>query len=90
MIYEIFINGSKDAVFRHSYTAHQFARWFSEIELTTVEVIYAGKSKRGTGIVGQYCKGNPTPEFIGRGDEHYAAGTMRDRQTLIDLKNGDA
>lgn len=57
------------AGFLDGHDAHAYARWLSAtFPSTSFEVV------ADDGIVGQYIGGSPTPEFIGRGDEHYPAG----------------
>lgn len=74
MIFVVHFGADSKARFRHAPDAHQYAQWKSTIDHCVVEVERTGKSKNGIGLVGQYKYGEPTPEFVGRGDNWFPAG----------------
>lgn len=59
--------------FASANAAQRVAQWWSEYWGSWCEV-YNTRRGDGSGIVGQYTKGMPTPEFQGRGDEFYPGG----------------
>ncbi len=60
--------------FPDSPTAHRVAQMWSERWGSWTEVFDIRKEDGG--IVGQYDKGMPTPEFRGRGDEAYPGSNI--------------
>lgn len=63
--------GKPCAGFPDDQAAQSYARWLSaqpQFKGYLIDVLARD------GIVGQYTNGTPTPEFRGRGDEHYPAG----------------
>lgn len=58
------------AGFPDDQAAQSYARWLSSLVPFKGHLIDVVARD---GIVGQYTDGKPTPEFQGRGDEHYPA-----------------
>lgn len=70
--YKVVLSEARIARFTSAANAQEYARWYSEVNHQTTEVVAKD------GLIGQYKHGAPTPEFRGRGDEWYPAGVKEE------------
>lgn len=78
MITIVHLIGDRKAKFTSPDDAHEYAQFWSERhQSSTVEV------SNKTGLVGQYKRGYPTPEFSGRDDAWFPAASRAELQQRI-------
>ena len=74
--YTVHMIGNRIARFTDADDAQEYAQMYSERHQCFIEVSahFTGAHRNGSGLIGQYKEGHPTPEFAVRGDAFFPAG----------------